>query len=271
MSAASEADIDSPLMVGLYREFADAHVIARFTVEGEPTSKSRARWDARRGGRPYTPANVKAAEHKVAWAYRAAVPGRAEVRADRNFGVFMAFFCGSGQRRDVDNMTKLVFDALNAVAWADDSQVTEMGAKLRRWDPDPRTEVVIYETPRQTPPTRACEHCGSHFQAYPSQKDSRRYCNRECGVAARRAARAKTCPQCGEEFFPKPSKVAAGQVHCSNACKQAFHGDILVHLTCETCGEQFTRRRSVAARGANKTCSVECRNRRNAARKVSGT
>lgn len=50
------------------------------------------------------------------------------------------------QREDVDNLCKLVCDAMNGVAWHDDRQVVD--ARVRKWrcaqnDNRPRTEVIV--------------------------------------------------------------------------------------------------------------------------------
>jgi len=44
-------------------------------------------------------------------------------------------------RPDFDNLTKLVLDALNNLAWHDDAQITDCIVK-KRYDVTPRTEIV---------------------------------------------------------------------------------------------------------------------------------
>lgn len=43
---------------------------------------------------------------------------------------------------DLDNLTKLVCDALNGIVWMDDAQVTDCIVK-KRYDVTPRTEIVV--------------------------------------------------------------------------------------------------------------------------------
>ena len=120
-----------------------AEPLVAFTVAGEPASKARPIFTTR-GGKPraITPAETVAAEGKVAWSFRLAV--RKHDTAGP-FGVMVLFHLGNRRRRDVDNMLKLVLDALNGVAWDDDHQVLEVTArKVQATAETARTEIVIY-------------------------------------------------------------------------------------------------------------------------------
>ena len=97
--------------------------VVRFTIDGEPKSKQRARVTARG---TYTPTETREAEQRVrtAWEQTNADPFEYQVI------VTIDFFNGNKRRRDLDNMAKLVLDALNKVAYADDYQV--VGLNLRK-------------------------------------------------------------------------------------------------------------------------------------------
>lgn len=111
-----------------------------FTVLGEPVSKERPRFS--RGG-VYTPTKTAHAENAVALAFNLAAPRHVPV-ADRAFKVTMTFHTGNRRRCDLDNLSKLVMDALNKVAFADDSQVHSMSALRAFCDPaEARTEVTV--------------------------------------------------------------------------------------------------------------------------------
>jgi crossover junction endodeoxyribonuclease RusA len=248
------AEIDGPLCFSLMREMVPVTVVARFTLEGEPASKQRPRFTQNKNGSVYTPEKTRTMEDRVGWAFRQ-VAGPQRLDPSQGFGVYVAFFCSSGQRRDVDNMIKLVLDGLNGVAWLDDSQVTEISAKVGRWQPSPRTEVVIYRTAVVVPPPTACENCGRMIKTYPSRP--RRWSN-ACATIARTVG--MTCPQCGAEFRVKPDSANRGQRHCSTACRRAAAQAELVHLTCAGCGKGFTLRPSEhAARPGRAYCTVACR------------
>lgn len=111
----------------------------KFTVPGEPKSKQRPRVTARG---TFTPKETLDAEKRVREFYSAAEGPFFEyqVKVDINF------YNGNRRRRDLDNMAKLVLDALNKVAFADDYQVVELNlAKFFSTKELARTEITIKE------------------------------------------------------------------------------------------------------------------------------
>ena len=112
-----------------------------FTVVGEPMSKARAR--VTRQGNSYTPKTTVEAERRVRECFEATVcePFSNAV------GVELAFFQGTRARRDIDNMVKLILDAMNGVAWADDVQVNVVLARRVYTVKDRARSVIrIFET-----------------------------------------------------------------------------------------------------------------------------
>ncbi len=62
------------------------------------------------------------------------------------------------KRPDLDNLIKLVLDALNGICWIDDSQIIMINAiKMYAADNEPRTEVTVkeWETTHANPPYKA--------------------------------------------------------------------------------------------------------------------
>jgi crossover junction endodeoxyribonuclease RusA len=114
-------------------------VIADFMVDGEPVSKERARITGRG---TYTPVKTVAAEARIAWGFRQAAKGW-KVDDTSEFIVGMSFFLSTRRRRDIDNMMKLVMDALNGVCWKDDSQVVEAWGRKHVSKP-PGTGVAVW-------------------------------------------------------------------------------------------------------------------------------
>jgi crossover junction endodeoxyribonuclease RusA len=92
-------------------------------VTGRPHPKKRPRFSR---GQVYTCAQTKQAERVIAWAWKCArhrlIEGDVEVIVD--------FVCPDNRRGDLDNLVKLVLDALNGVAWYDDKSVTRIVASL---------------------------------------------------------------------------------------------------------------------------------------------
>lgn len=113
--------------------------VVRFTVFGEPRSKQRPRV-TRYGA--YTPKETLVAEEKIRQVWRSLdtepFPHHVLVSID--------FFNGNKRRRDLDNMAKLVLDALNKEAYVDDNQIVAL--ELRKFFSSAeraRTEIMLTE------------------------------------------------------------------------------------------------------------------------------
>lgn len=245
----------------LMRENIDPYVVARFNVDGEPVSKARPRF-VQFGGRvkTYTPKKTRDSENEVAWHFRQARPDW-QVDGASGFGVFAVFFAEGFQRRDVDNMLKLVLDALNGVVWADDSQVTEVSGRQTRGGVEftggARTAIMIYRTMTHVQPSRACQRCGTSFVLYPSQR-ARKFCNRACATAARTGVpsgqkKPRTCVVCNGQFMLTPTQNR-DKKYCSDDCRKTVS---TASLTCVQCGTGFTQWTSWKPSGAA-LCSREC-------------
>lgn len=210
-------------------------LIAEFCVEGEPVSKSRARF-TKRGSKTmaYTPERTKEAEAKVAWAFRQVARGHVP-DATHAYMVDAAFFTGTRQRRDVDNMVKLICDGLNGVAWADDNQVTQIAARKMMTERRDQacTMVRVYQLNEVDYPTRDCLRCGTAFRTYPSLPNSN-HCGQECFLADKRDRRLRTCEQCGTTFDSGNNSKAR---FCGRKCSVESRRTT---VACAHCGQDFT-------------------------------
>jgi Holliday junction resolvase RusA-like endonuclease len=126
----------------------------RFTLEGEPQSKQRARRG--KGRHVFTPESTVKREALVLAAFQNQV-GKVEVDADHAFQLRLVFYRYERTKRDTDNLIKLVQDALNGHAYADDSQV-EIGTWTTIWvDTRAEAKTVVHLTRTETlarPPRR---------------------------------------------------------------------------------------------------------------------
>lgn len=114
-----------------------------FTVHGQPVPKARARVI---NGRAYTPAGTVKAELAIAAHAR-----RAGVKPhDEPVHLVVRFYRFDARRCDLDNLVKTVGDALNGIAWNDDSQVVLLTAAKLVDRGNPRTEVEIHVPPSVT-------------------------------------------------------------------------------------------------------------------------
>lgn len=128
-----------------------------FRVEGKPIGKARAR--VRRDGQTYTPKATKEAEERVRWAWRVGT------RSSRVLGPVDAYvelvvarddkhWLEDGtldpqapewpqSKPDVDNVLKLVLDALNGLAYADDVSVVRAEAVRRFANAEEDEHVLV--------------------------------------------------------------------------------------------------------------------------------
>lgn len=134
----------------------------RFEVCGEPQGKARPRVIRNRNGtvRAYTPQKTKDYEWEIAKAYIAAAGdricvGAVEISIDATMRIpkstskkmrekMLRDQVMPQKKPDVDNIAKAVCDALNGIAYRDDSQVTLLVAKKRYGD-EPKIKVSIRE------------------------------------------------------------------------------------------------------------------------------
>lgn len=129
-----------------------------FTVAGDPVPQPRPRVTTRGGhGHAYTPAAHAIHGYRQAVAVAAKAAGcephdqAVSVVIDLVFGRPASHLRLSGEpkasaptlpRPDVDNTAKAILDALNGIAWADDSQVSRLVVE-KSYGKEPRTTVRI--------------------------------------------------------------------------------------------------------------------------------
>lgn len=114
--------------------------IARFYVPGEPVSKQRPAISNRRA---YTPKKTRDAEVNVAQCFKDQC---GDLYLQGNLEAELRFYV-TNLSKDVDNMEKLVFDALNGILYADDRQIRfKVAYKFKAADKAARSEITIRET-----------------------------------------------------------------------------------------------------------------------------
>ena len=108
-------------------------------VSGDPIPKERPRWNGRM---TYTPARTRAREQAIATGVQPFIreSGHAE-----HYRVELRFYRKTKRSVDLDNLQKLVMDALTAGGvWENDNQVTKMCGEMQWSDPNPRTVIAVY-------------------------------------------------------------------------------------------------------------------------------
>ena len=125
-----------------------------FTIEGEPTGKGRPRHSKYK---TYTPAKTKAVENNIAYFYKVNIghyfEGYVKLKLDLYYSIAKSDSkkkklmklnneLRPNKKPDIDNVVKLVADALNEVAYKDDTQIIEL--ECRKFYSDiPRIEITI--------------------------------------------------------------------------------------------------------------------------------
>lgn len=228
-----------------------------FTVHVDPPSKSRARFTQRHGKMvAYTPEATKTGEALVASAFRQAARNHSPLLR-KFYGIEVTFYCGTRQRRDIDNMCKLLLDGLNEVAYPDDSCVTELTArKFYVSKAEARMEVRFYEVGDDMINVVQCaaEGCDNDFRVYLSTRSGgQRYCSAQCREATVAVRRNVICLECGETFTTS-HHTRGDKKFCSRECKSA-HGR--AEVKCSACGVSFSKPQSWVRE--NNYCSEDCR------------
>jgi Holliday junction resolvase RusA-like endonuclease len=132
----------------------------KFTVPGEPKGKGRPKF-SRQGKfvRTYTPETTVNYENWVRMCFLQAKQEKltGQLRAEINYylSVPNSFtkikkeealkgLLRPTKKPDIDNVTKIIFDALNGMAYEDDKFI--VSCSIDKWyDIDARTEIYIYE------------------------------------------------------------------------------------------------------------------------------
>lgn len=110
-----------------------------YTLAGKPTTWKRT---ALYAGRRITNGAQRKAQRAHQLAALAARPR--DWRRDGRFSVDVSLDVGDMRRADVDNLVKLILDALNGVCWEDDSQIDALHVtRALCGDAGPRTVVRV--------------------------------------------------------------------------------------------------------------------------------
>jgi Holliday junction resolvase RusA-like endonuclease len=130
--------------------------ILRFTMHGQPVAKARHRYS---NGRTYTPDKTRFTEKAMGTHARIAMGAREPFEGPVEMAVVFRIAPAKSrskkwrrehagephtQKPDADNLMKLVKDALNGIAYVDDSQVaTSWATKVWAEGESGSTEVVV--------------------------------------------------------------------------------------------------------------------------------
>jgi len=117
--------------------------ILKLTIPGQPIPKGRPRFGK---GRTFTDKRTLSAESAIAAEFHRTLGVRhtIETPVTGSIRVRLRFFRENNIRVDIDNMEKLALDALNGLAWADDSQIVSLISSKHYDAGNPRTEIDVF-------------------------------------------------------------------------------------------------------------------------------
>ena len=134
-------------------------MVIRFTIPGDPKGKGRPRLG--RSGHAYTPHDTAMYENLVKLCFTDENPEHAPIPAGipirviiwayysipksitkKNRMAMLVDWLRPVKKPDCDNIAKIVCDALNGIAYADDSQIVEMTV-IKHYSETPRVEAKI--------------------------------------------------------------------------------------------------------------------------------
>lgn len=131
----------------------------RFIVPGEPKGKGRPR-TTMYGSRPRTPEDTLIYENAIGWEYRrqckgvrfsecamiqmeiTAYYGIAKSKSKKQKALMERGILRPIKKPDIDNVVKVFADALNEIAYHDDTQIVELICN-KYYSYEPRVEVVL--------------------------------------------------------------------------------------------------------------------------------
>ena len=127
-----------------------------FIIDGEPKGKARPRMNTRTG-RAYTPDDTRMYEDYVKLLYRSKLKyyfeGYVKLTVKAYYGIAKSNskkikeqkkinILRPSKKPDIDNVVKLIADALNDIAYKDDTQIVELSAS-KYFSEEPRVEITI--------------------------------------------------------------------------------------------------------------------------------
>jgi Holliday junction resolvase RusA-like endonuclease len=206
------------------------------TVPGEPVSKGRPRVSQ---GHAYTDPKTVAAEDRLKWLFRAT---HVVANTVDDLSVIAVFRCGNRQRKDLDNLVKLLLDAANGIVWRDDMQVVEIQATVLRAHAEPGIDftVGVFEDRG-----RFCAKCAAPLT---TRQDI--YCSKNCYDNGQRKGIYRVCAGCGASVYRQVGKAEAKVVFCTPECLARSRG------FCRQCGNQMAATRGPSS--GHVFCGAAC-------------
>lgn len=205
-------------------ESVPAALVLKVTIPWEPAVKQRPMFSTRRRSHAYTPLKTREAQEAISTHLRFSFP-KLVLNDETAFGVQAVFYTRTFQKRDLDNMLKLLLDACTGIIWADDKQVEEIQCRVERGVEEARTELIIYIVSEvgKWIFEGHCKQCGKAFRTSAAWtrkvKTNPKYCGRQCRIDSTRTMLERICPVCRIVFRTVPARLKYKTHYCSNKCQ----------------------------------------------------
>lgn len=212
-------------------------------IPGTPPSKARVRFGRHN---TYNRPEAVAAERRTAVYVQRSLRG---YRFPGNVALGCIFYRSTQQRVDADNMLKHVCDAINGIAFDDDSQVTAIAARVELDADNPRTVVVLGPHTstmlRGVNDTMPCRRCGAPIYRRQRGRRPKAWCSQDCWNASRRVNLSEpvACSHCGQPFKRTTTAQKLCSAECRVASRRGKQKNARQHSNCVTCGKQLTHNR----------------------------
>lgn len=114
----------------------------KIIIEGDPIPAARPRFDGRRC---YQPARTREYRREIEKSARLAMRGRAPLTGALSavIKLYRKYKPTSRRFGDVDNHLKAIFDGMNQIVFADDSQIVTCAVEKHSDAQNPRTEIFL--------------------------------------------------------------------------------------------------------------------------------
>lgn len=114
----------------------------KIIIEGDPIPAARPRFD---GGRCYQPARTREYRREIEKSARLAMRGQAPMTGALSavIKLYRKYKPTSRRFGDVDNHLKAIFDGMNQIVFADDSQIVTCAVEKHSDAQNPRAEIFL--------------------------------------------------------------------------------------------------------------------------------
>lgn len=206
-------------------------VLCRLTIHGDPKKDSIGLYGP--GPRSIRKQQVRA---RIQNLLMAAYPFFA-INRTHDLGISIAVYTKTRQRRDLDNMIKMICDACTQLIWGDDLQLCEVVSHTYRGHDGPRIHFIVYTIGASY--QKFCEICQTpliNARKTIVRSPNARFCSKACYDEAQRKGKYVYCSTCSKRLYRQQHALTQHNWYCSTECRSiGIRGTRL----CKQCSQPF--------------------------------